>query len=156
MTKEPNKISVGIVGAGVIGRRVVGAVRLQPDMALAGVADVAAELGFRVRATGLVTRSQENVPAAVLSALFRLPRPTGDQASLGLAALENGDQAVVALSAVENPEPNPVVLDEQRRQLAELTAGREFSALQRAMREMISVETRLPEEDVPAEEAFIN
>ena len=42
MTKEPNKISVGIVGAGVIGRRVVGAVRLQPDMALAGVADVAA------------------------------------------------------------------------------------------------------------------
>ncbi len=120
------------------------------------LADVAAELGLSVRATGLVTRSQENVPAAVLSALFRLPRPTGDQASLGLAALENGDQAVVALSAVENPEPNPVVLDEQRRQLAELTAGREFSALQRAMREMISVETRLPEEDVPAEEAFIN
>ena len=43
MTKEPNKISVGVVGAGVIGRRVVGAVRLQPDMALAGVADVAAD-----------------------------------------------------------------------------------------------------------------
>lgn len=43
MTKEPNLISVGVVGAGVIGRRVVGAVMLQPDMALAGIADVAAD-----------------------------------------------------------------------------------------------------------------
>lgn len=43
MTKEPNLISVGVVGAGVIGRRVVGAVMLQPDMELAGIADVAAD-----------------------------------------------------------------------------------------------------------------
>lgn len=34
---------VGIVGYGVIGRRVADAVRLQPDMALAGVADVASD-----------------------------------------------------------------------------------------------------------------
>lgn len=38
-----NRIKVGIVGYGVIGRRVAGAVLLQPDMALAGVADVAAD-----------------------------------------------------------------------------------------------------------------
>lgn len=38
-----NRIKVGIVGYGVIGRRVAEAVLLQPDMALSGVADVAAD-----------------------------------------------------------------------------------------------------------------
>lgn len=38
-----DRINVGIVGYGVIGRRVAEAVLLQPDMALAGVADVAAD-----------------------------------------------------------------------------------------------------------------
>lgn len=40
---EQKRIRVGIVGYGVIGRRVADAVRLQPDMELAGVADVAAD-----------------------------------------------------------------------------------------------------------------
>lgn len=38
-----DRIKVGIVGYGVIGRRAAEAVQLQPDMALAGVADVAAD-----------------------------------------------------------------------------------------------------------------
>ncbi len=38
-----DQIKVGVVGYGVIGRRVAEAVLLQPDMALAGVADVAAD-----------------------------------------------------------------------------------------------------------------
>lgn len=38
-----NAIKVAVVGYGVIGRRVVDAVRLQPDMQLAGVADIAAD-----------------------------------------------------------------------------------------------------------------
>ncbi|WP_447954079.1 type II glyceraldehyde-3-phosphate dehydrogenase [Sphingopyxis chilensis] len=38
-----DRIKVGIVGYGVIGRRVAEAVLLQPDMALTGVADVAAD-----------------------------------------------------------------------------------------------------------------
>ena len=42
MTKK-GPISVGVVGYGVIGRRVADAVRLQPDMQLTGVADVAAD-----------------------------------------------------------------------------------------------------------------
>lgn len=40
---EQERISVGVVGYGVIGRRVADAVRLQPDMQLTGVADVAAD-----------------------------------------------------------------------------------------------------------------
>ena len=111
------------------------------------LADIAAERGLSVRATGPVSRAQEDVPAPVLSTLFQLPRPADGQVSLGLASLRDGDQAVVALSAVDAPEPNPVVLDEQRQQLAELTAGQEFSALQRALRDIIPVETRLPEAD---------
>ncbi|WP_096698846.1 type II glyceraldehyde-3-phosphate dehydrogenase [Polaromonas sp. AER18D-145] len=38
-----NMIQVGIVGYGVIGKRVAKAIKSQPDMALAGVADVAAD-----------------------------------------------------------------------------------------------------------------
>lgn len=38
-----NMIQVGIVGYGVIGKRVAEAIRSQPDMAIAGVADVAAD-----------------------------------------------------------------------------------------------------------------
>lgn len=40
---EQERICVGVVGYGVIGRRVADAVRLQPDMKLTGVADVAAD-----------------------------------------------------------------------------------------------------------------
>ena len=41
--KERQPIAVGVVGYGVIGRRVADAVRRQPDMKLTGVADVAAD-----------------------------------------------------------------------------------------------------------------
>ncbi|ULQ46932.1 SurA N-terminal domain-containing protein [Flagellatimonas centrodinii] len=115
------------------------------------LADLAAERGLTVRATGPVQRNQESVPTPVLSVLFRLPRPVDDATpSLGLATLDNGDRAVVALSAVNDPEANPVVLDEQRGQLAELIAGLEFNALQRIMRDEVGVETRLPDE-LPAD-----
>lgn len=40
---EQKPIAVGVVGYGVIGRRLADAVRLQPDMQLTGVADVAAD-----------------------------------------------------------------------------------------------------------------
>jgi len=40
MTQERGKISVGVVGAGVIGRRVLNAIMLQPDMTLSGMADI--------------------------------------------------------------------------------------------------------------------
>src|SRR3546814_121290 len=43
MMAELARTRVGIVGYGVIGRRVADAVRLQPDMELVGVADVAAD-----------------------------------------------------------------------------------------------------------------
>lgn len=40
---ERQPIAVGVVGCGVIGRRVADAVRRQPDMELTGVADAAAD-----------------------------------------------------------------------------------------------------------------
>jgi glyceraldehyde-3-phosphate dehydrogenase/erythrose-4-phosphate dehydrogenase len=37
---KTNKVSVGVNGYGVIGKRVADAVRLQPDMVLVGVSDI--------------------------------------------------------------------------------------------------------------------
>ena len=42
------KVRVAVLGYGVIGKRVADAVRLQPDMELVGVADVATD--YRVKA----------------------------------------------------------------------------------------------------------
>ena len=55
-------IRVGIVGFGVIGRRVADAIALQPDMALVGVADIAADwriAQFARRGVGLFAVSDE-------------------------------------------------------------------------------------------------
>lgn len=48
MTTKQEKTSVGVVGAGVIGRRVIDAITLQPDMSLAGFADVSADWRIRM------------------------------------------------------------------------------------------------------------
>jgi len=48
MTSEQKRTSVGVVGAGVIGRRVIDAIALQPDMTLAGFADVTADWRIRL------------------------------------------------------------------------------------------------------------
>ncbi len=45
-------VRVGVVGYGVIGKRVADAVRLQPDMELVGIADVASD--WRVRTAGVI------------------------------------------------------------------------------------------------------
>ena len=65
-----NRIRVAVNGYGVIGRRVADAVRLQPDMELVGVADVAAD--YRIRTAALdhipVYASDEDRAAAMRDA----------------------------------------------------------------------------------------
>lgn len=74
MSKE-NAIKVAVVGYGVIGRRVVEAVGLQPDMQLAGVADVAAD--WRV--------AQATHRGTPLFAATADARPTMEAAGLAIA-----------------------------------------------------------------------
>ncbi|HEX5417594.1 MAG TPA: type II glyceraldehyde-3-phosphate dehydrogenase [Chloroflexota bacterium] len=50
MSERRELIRVGVNGYGVIGKRVADAVRLQPDMVLVGVADVAADYRIKVAA----------------------------------------------------------------------------------------------------------
>lgn len=49
-TSSPSKARVAVVGYGVIGKRVADAIRLQEDMQLAGIADVAADWRLQVAA----------------------------------------------------------------------------------------------------------
>ncbi len=48
-----------------------------------------------------VSRGDDEVPPAVLSSLFKLPKPEGGKPVYGEAALENGDFAVIALGTVK-------------------------------------------------------
>lgn len=73
----PERINVGIVGYGVIGRRVAEAVLLQPDMALAGVADVAAD--WRV-----AQAAHRGIPLFAASAEAR---PTMEDAGLSIVGM---------------------------------------------------------------------
>jgi glyceraldehyde-3-phosphate dehydrogenase (NAD(P)) len=63
---EQSRIRVAVTGYGVIGRRVADAVLAQPDMALAGVADVAADwriAGAASRGISLYAATEEARPA---------------------------------------------------------------------------------------------
>ena len=63
------RTKVALVGYGVIGRRVADAIAVQPDMELAGVADVAADWRVRQAAAKGAERTERGggVPASALA-----------------------------------------------------------------------------------------
>lgn len=74
---EQRKVRVAINGYGVIGKRVADAVRLQPDMAVAGIADVAADWRTRVAAEkGYLVFGANEKAADALKAAGMEPRGT--------------------------------------------------------------------------------
>ncbi|MDG1113694.1 MAG: SurA N-terminal domain-containing protein [Pseudomonadales bacterium] len=51
-----------------------------------------------------MTRYQEDIPQALRTQAFALPKPTKNAKSIGIAALDDGDVAVVSVTNVRNPE----------------------------------------------------
>ena len=79
------EIRVGVNGYGVIGKRVADAILLQPDMALAGIADIATDWRIKSAANRLpLFASTEDAKQAMIAAGLR---PTGTLDDL----LENSD-----------------------------------------------------------------
>jgi peptidyl-prolyl cis-trans isomerase D len=69
----------------------------------------AADPALKPESLGLVDRRAANVPAPVLEAAFKLPRPGAGAASVGTTTLDSGDAAVVMVSRVEDGQPAPKV-----------------------------------------------
>jgi peptidyl-prolyl cis-trans isomerase D len=83
------------------------------------------------KAPGWVGRNHAELDAAVLEALFRLPRPDDGRPRYSSVTLPNGDAVVVALTAVEDAVWPPESEQERRLNVARLReamAGAEFSA----------------------------
>ena len=71
-----NRIQVGVNGYGVIGKRVADAILLQPDMHLAGVADIATDWRIKSAANRLpVFASTADAQSAMIAEGLR---PAGD------------------------------------------------------------------------------
>ena len=61
---------------------------------------IAAETGHELKQTDAVRRDDTKLPANLVSAVFRLTKPTEYQPTYGGAVLDNQDFALVALSGV--------------------------------------------------------
>ncbi|MEC8645295.1 MAG: SurA N-terminal domain-containing protein [Pseudomonadota bacterium] len=62
---------------------------------------VADQAGYSWTVLGPVTPSQQGINPYVLSAAFKIPRPTDNSESLGIAILMDGSSAVIRVSSVE-------------------------------------------------------
>ncbi|KIQ04863.1 MULTISPECIES: SurA N-terminal domain-containing protein [Pseudomonas] len=88
------------------------------------------------------TRNQEGVDPAVLQALFRMPKPTGDASEFTGVTLGNGDFVVVRLKGVSEPEQ--ALSDEEkamyRRFLASRSGQQDFAAFRKQLESKADIE----------------
>ncbi|MCB1879747.1 MAG: SurA N-terminal domain-containing protein [Gammaproteobacteria bacterium] len=66
----------------------------------ASLESLATDSGLKIINVDSVDRDNRDIPAAVATSLFRLPKPAESASSFGEAVLENGDFAVLALNHV--------------------------------------------------------
>ncbi|MEQ9727226.1 SurA N-terminal domain-containing protein [Pseudomonas sp. WHRI 8822A] len=88
------------------------------------------------------TRNQDGVDPAVLQALFRMPKPSGDKSEFSGIALANGDFTVIRLKGVSEPEQ--ALSDEEkamyRRFLASRSGQQDFAAYRKQLESKADIE----------------
>ena len=88
------------------------------------------------------TRNQDGVDPAVLQALFRMPKPTGETSEFSGIALANGDFTVIRLKGVSEPEQ--ALSDEEkamyRRFLASRSGQQDFAAYRKLLESKADIE----------------
>jgi peptidyl-prolyl cis-trans isomerase D len=114
------------------------------------IAAVATAAGVAVQSPGPIKRDASNLSRALVDAVFKLPRPAGDQPSTGVATLEGGEIAVLALSKVDDS------IDDKAKEAAkaeiasarDARGGAEFAAYRAALHKRIDVDVKpLPKDD---------
>ena len=109
-----------------------------------GVSQVATELGKRWTSLELVvrTQAQDETQRKVVEHAFTLPRPNGEDKSIGSVELDDGGSALVAVTRVVMGDISSAT-DDQREQLRQALARRntqaEFAAFFRAAEETVGV-----------------
>lgn len=88
------------------------------------------------------TRNQDGVDPAVLQALFRMPKPSGEKSEFSGIALGNGDFVVIRLKGVSEPEQ--ALSDEEkamyRRFLASRSGQEDFAAYRKLLESKADIE----------------
>ncbi|NQD96277.1 peptidylprolyl isomerase, partial [Pseudomonas sp. CrR25] len=102
-----------------------------------------AEAGQTWRVVEAATRSQEGVEAAVLQALFRMPKPSRtEQPNFASVSLNNGDFVIIRLSGVNEPEG--ALSEEEKamysRFLASRSGQQDFAAFRRQLEAEADIE----------------
>jgi peptidyl-prolyl cis-trans isomerase D len=114
---------------------------------------VAKSAGVTVQSPAPTGRSNNALSRALLSAVFKLPRPAADKLTFGEAKLEQGEIAVVALSVVSdgavagsaNNDPQGDI-----GRIRDVRAGSEFAAYRAGLEKRIPVDVKaLPQEEAP-------
>lgn len=133
---------------------------LRAEQAAAAAQQLAEELAARVRAgepltevagryavtdAGLVARDAAEVPEAMRSLAFTLPRPAEGAASVGSRALPDGDAAVVVVSEIIDGDLDALdaaVREQQGRELAQRTGSALFDDLLDDLQQRAQIERR--------------
>ena len=115
-------------------------------------AELATARGLTLKAPGLVRRENSTEDRALISALFRLPRPKQGSVSASDIKLANGDSAVVVLTAVQDapwPATDATAVSNAQQQLRDGLAGAEFGSYRKSIEKSIKVKVVNP----PVQEA---
>ena len=86
-----------------------------------------------------MTRYQSDIPQALRTQAFALPKPSESAKSIGIAELDDGDVAVVSVTNVRNPEDSPIAgMENQaiRPLLEKQLGGLEFQRFQSSLQKL--------------------
>ncbi|TXI85955.1 MAG: hypothetical protein E6Q40_07035 [Cupriavidus sp.] len=105
-------------------------------------AALATARGLVLKNAGLVRRDNSTEDRAIISALFRMPRPKPDSVGATDIKLSNGDAAVVILTEVKDapwPATDPAAVAKEQQQLRDATAGAEFNSYRKSIEKHIKI-----------------
>ena len=86
-----------------------------------------------------MTRYQSDIPQALRTQAFALPKPSASAKSIGIAQLDDGDVAVVSVTNVRNPEDSPIAGMENQaiaQLLENQLGGLEFQRFQSSLQKL--------------------
>lgn len=114
-------------------------------------AEAAAARGAELRELGKLRREDRIADPALLSELFKLPKPKEGAATYGQTRLGNGDVAVLAFTGVSVPSAETIG-DTESSRFAQVAAGLEFQAYRGLIAEKIKIKlVNPPQAEAPAD-----
>lgn len=119
------------------------------------LADAIKAHAVELQSPGLIKRDDRTVDAAIVAALFKLPRPQPGAAEFQDVALASGQIALVALSAVQDGvlDPNAGEAVQAEARLRDAVAGTEFAGFSKDIEKRIKIKAVNPLAEEPAPQA---